>query len=68
MKILVDKMPYFFTDCPFYDGEHNLGTCKGSGCTCMYFKMDHSGERGRKVEDCDFFMPLSEVKKEELYL
>lgn len=65
MKILVDKMPYFFTDCPFYDGEHNLGACKGTGCTCMYFKMDRFGERGRKVEDCDFFMPLSEVKKGE---
>ena len=44
MKLLVDEMPYFKTDCPFYAGEDCNGDVCQAGpqfltCRCEYFKM-----------------------------
>lgn len=43
MKFIVDEMPYFVTDCPFYAGEDRHGMICQAGpafltCKCEYFE------------------------------
>ena len=38
MKFLVDEMPYFRDDCPFYEYGTGLCTCaRDRKCVCEYF-------------------------------
>lgn len=47
MKFVVDEMPFWESDCPFYD----VGRCRLDGCECVYMK----NPAGRRVsEDCDW--------------
>ena len=53
MKILVDEMPYFKTDCPFCEDGYQEDHCKaGHGQECVYFK------NGRNSEDCPYLKEI----------
>lgn len=54
MKFLVNEMPYWETDCPFFNPSNR--ECELSHLHCHY--MDHNaGER--KAEDCDYLQEAS---------
>ena len=36
MKILVDKMPVFKQECPFYEAYEEMCGCDGNRCEHMY--------------------------------
>jgi hypothetical protein len=57
MKILVNEMPYFLGECPFYD----YSTCKLDGEHCEQFDPP-CGERN--LEECPHLMTLETYKKE----
>lgn len=46
MKFIVDEMPFWESDCPFFDD----GTCKLDDCQCDYMTRNVAGERDS--EDC----------------
>ena len=48
MKLLVDEMPYFRSDCPFCEDGHKQDTCHCGAFQkeCTYFV------NGRNPEDC----------------
>ena len=55
MKILVDEMPYYRTDCPFCEDGYQEDHCKaGHGQECLFFKNGHNSE------DCPY---LKEIDK-----
>lgn len=55
MKFLVDEMPFWADDCPFYDHE----TCKLDGATCAYMTENTAGNR--QAENCSWLRPMEEV-------
>lgn len=45
MKFLVDEMPYFLDDCPFYEFGSGLCKCNCNGDNyCTYFENDRNPE------------------------
>ena len=59
MKILVDEMPFWETDCPFFDFDD----CKLDGNSCDYMKRNAGS---RCEEECRWLkrLPLFEPPKE----
>ena len=51
MKILVNEMPYFWSDCPFYD----YGVCQLDEAHCEHFDPP-AGERN--MEECYHLITL----------
>lgn len=54
MKFLVDEMPFWASDCPFYDQYE--GTCRLDDCCCEYMKPS-AGDRCEK--DCRWLKTVS---------
>lgn len=59
MKLLVDEMPYFTSDCPFYDSA--AGVCRIDNSHCVYFD-DPCGER--ESGKCCYLKAITEIKKD----
>lgn len=55
MKFIVDEMPYWETDCPFYDCGKKQ--CKLDGGHCEYMGAK-AGERC--ADECPWLIPQSE--------
>ena len=60
MKFLVDEMPYYMDDCPFYEYGTGLCTCTvDRKHTCEYFYMNRDPEYCywlKEKEDVDLHM------------
>ena len=50
MKFIVDELPFWEDDCPFF--EYGSGTCKLDGCQCKYMTEHVAGRRN--PEDCEW--------------
>lgn len=48
MKFIVDQLPVFDSDCPFF--EFGCYTCKLDDCLCEYMTNNIAGKR--EAEDC----------------
>ena len=46
MKLFVDEMPFWESDCPFFEDDY----CRLDGCQCDYMIKNIAGERCS--EDC----------------
>lgn len=55
MKFIVDEMPFWETDCPFYKD----GKCKLDGHRCVYMSYP-AGHRD--AEDCEWLVAKEEIK------
>lgn len=61
MKFLIDEMPYFSNECPFYDASIG-GICKCDGCICNYMSLP-SQEKSEQTE-CKWLIQKRKKKNE----
>jgi hypothetical protein len=56
MKFIVDEMPFWETDCPFYAD----GGCACDGRECLYMTLNSAGHRD--PEDCRWLVVKEDAK------
>jgi hypothetical protein len=61
MKILVDEMPFFQTDCVFYDGCD----CKLDDCYCEYMGDHEARYRYDHLEKCRWLTTIDRIGYDE---
>ena len=59
MRLIVDKMPYFMGDCPFYD---DYAMCTLDHCECEHFDPPC---RERNLESCRMLITLEAYENEK---
>lgn len=59
MKFVVDEMPYYYGDCPFFYS----GKCSLLNCRCDRFDVSYSEQN---MDECDCLITFDAMKNKEI--